>query len=57
MSKGPKKKKLMSISYISKRMTTRSQVREKSSTSAPNSPKVIGTDPNITVDGYSFVFL
>ena len=54
MSKGQKESKPMSISDISKRMTTRSRVREQSSTSAPNPPKVTNTEQtNITVDGYN----
>ena len=53
MSNRQNKSKPMSISDISKRMTTRSHVREQSSTSAPNRPKVTNTEPtNIMVDGY-----
>ena len=49
-----KESKFMSISDISKRMTTRSQAREQSSTSASNPLKVTNTEPtNITVDGYT----
>ena len=44
----------MSTSDISKRMTGKSHVREKSSTSVPNRPKVTNTEPtNSTVDGYT----
>ena len=54
MSNIQKESKFMSISDISKRMTTRSQAREQSSTSAPNPPKLTNTEPtNITVDGYT----
>ena len=54
MSNRQNKSKPMSISDISKRMITRSQIREQSSTSVPNPPKVTNTEPtNITVDGYS----
>ena len=46
----------MSISDISKRMTTQSHVRGQSSTSVPNPPKVTNTEPNnITVDGYTVI--
>ena len=55
MSNIQKESKFMSISDISKRMTSRSQAREQSSTSAPNHPKVTNTEPtNIMVDGYNF---
>ena len=51
MSKRQKETKTMSISDISKRMTTRSQVREQSSTSAPNPPNVTNTElSNAMVD-------
>ena len=54
MSNRKNKSKPMSISDISKRMTTRSHVREQSSTSVPNPPKVSNTKPsNIMVDGYN----
>ena len=44
-----------SISDISKRMTTKSHVREQSSTSVPNPPKLTNTEStNNMVDGYSF---
>ena len=59
MSNRQNKSKPMSISDISKRMTTRSHVREQSSTSAPNPPKVTNTEPtnSITVDGYTSLIL
>ena len=54
MSNRQNKSKPMSMSDISKRMITRSQIREQSSTSVPNPPKVTNTEPtNATVDGYS----
>ena len=54
MSNRQHKSKPMCISDISKRMTTRSQIREQSSTSVPNPPKVTNTESiNITVDGYT----
>ena len=56
MSNRQNKSKPMSMSDISKRMITRSQIREQSSTSVPNPPKVTNTEPtNITVDGYNGV--
>ena len=57
MSKKQKESKPMSFSDISKRMTTRSQVREQSSTSAQKPPEVHNTEPlNSMVDGYRFYF-
>ena len=54
MSKKQKESKPMPFSDISKRMTTKSQVREQTSTSAQNPPKATNTEPtNIMVDGYS----
>ena len=51
MSNRQNKSKPMSISDLSKRMTTRSQVHEQTSTSVQNPPKVTNTDPtNNTVD-------
>ena len=51
MSNRQNKSKCMSISDLSKRMTTRSQVREQSSTSAPNPPNVTNTElSNAMVD-------
>ena len=56
MSNRQKKSKPMSISDISKRMTTKSHIRKQSSTSVPNPPKLTNTEPtNITVDGYSLI--
>ena len=56
MSNRQNKSKPMSISDISKRMITRSQIREQSSTSVPNPPKVTNTEPtNNTVDGYNTI--
>ena len=53
MSNRQNKSKPLSFSDLGKRMTTRSQIREQSSTSAQNPPKVTNTEPtNITVDGY-----
>ena len=54
MSNRQNKSKPMSISDISKRMITRSQIREQSSTSVPNPPKVTNTEPiNTMIDSYS----
>ena len=54
MSNRQNKSKPLSFSDLGKRMTTRSQIREQSSTSVPNPPKVTNTEPtNIMVDGYS----
>ena len=52
MSKRQIESKHMSFSDISKHMTTRSKVREKSSTSASNPPNVTNIERNTSVDGY-----
>ena len=39
----------MSVDDIDKRMTTRSQAREKPSTKTPNHIKVTDTDPNTAI--------
>ena len=54
MSNRQNKSKPLSFSDLGKRMTTRSQIREQSSTSAQNPPKVTNTEPtNTMVDGYN----
>ena len=55
MSKRQKESKPMSFSGISKRMTTRSYVREKSSILASNSSNVTSTEPSTLVDGYTYI--
>ena len=58
MSNRQNKSKSMSFSDLGKRMTTRSQVREQSSTAAQNPPKATNTEPtNITVDSYIIIFV